>query len=114
MKREEREEDGIRKSGTCKTEFYVISYDISETKIRNKIFKTLKNYGTHRQYSVFECELSKERFGTLYRELLALMKEEEEGNIRIYKLCKKCKDAISVIGIKEESESEEQEDVIVV
>ena len=114
MKREEREEDGIRNAGTCKTEFYVISYESSETKIRNKIFKTLKNYGTHRQYSVFECELSKERFGTLYRELLALMKEEEEGNIRIYKLCKKCKDAISVIGIKEESESEEQEDVIVV
>ena len=114
MKLEEREEDGIRNAGTYKTEFYVISYDISETKIRNKIFKTLKNYGTHRQYSVFECELSKERFGTLYRELLALMKEEEEGNIRIYKLCKKCKDAISVIGIEEESESEAQEDVIVV
>ena len=50
----------------------------------------------------------------MYRELLALMKEEEEGNIRIYKLCKKCKDAISVIGIEEESESEAQEDVIVV
>ncbi len=89
-----------------KTEMYVISYDISETKIRNKIFKALKNYGDHKQYSVFECELTKDRFQTLYKELLDLMKDEEEGNIRIYKLCRRCRESISVIGIEEKEEAE--------
>ena len=91
-----------------KTDLYVVSYDISETKIRNKIFKTLKNYGNHKQYSVFECDLTKERFLSLYQELLELMKDEEEGNIRFYRLCAKCRDSVSVIGINEEKADEPQ------
>lgn len=95
-----------------KTDLYVVSYDISITKIRNKIFKTLKNYGDHKQYSVFECDLTKERFRTLYEELMELMKDEEEGNIRIYKLCARCRDTITVIGI-DEDEAEEAEVLVI-
>ena len=58
---------------------YVISYDITDTKRRNKIFKVLKNYGEHKQYSVFECDISKKRFDALYRELLDLMDDELVG-----------------------------------
>ena len=45
---------------------YVVCYDITDTKRRNKIFKTLKNYGQHKQYSVFECDITKAR----YKEML--------------------------------------------
>lgn len=37
---------------------YLVSYDISDDKRRDRIFKTLKDYGDHAQYSVFFCELS--------------------------------------------------------
>lgn len=97
-----------------KSDLYVVSYDISETKIRNKIFKVLKNYGVHKQYSVFECDLPKDRFQSLYRELLELMKDEEEGNIRFYRLCKHCREEISVIGIEEDEDEDKDDDAVVV
>lgn len=37
---------------------YVVSYDISDDKRRNEVFKTLYSYGNHAQYSVFFCELN--------------------------------------------------------
>ena len=38
--------------------FYLISYDIINDKRRNKVFKTLMDYGDRVQYSVFCCQLS--------------------------------------------------------
>ena len=93
---------------------YVVCYDITDTKRRNKIFKTLKNYGQHKQYSVFECDISKARYKEMYRELLSLMNDEEEGNIRIYDLCRKCSESTVVIGINNKESSEEDEEVIVI
>lgn len=39
---------------------YVVTYDISDDKRRDKVFKTLHGYGDHAQYSVFFCELNQE------------------------------------------------------
>lgn len=91
---------------------YVVCYDITDTKRRNKIFKTLKNYGQHKQYSVFECDITKARYKEMYRELLSLM-DDEEGNIRIYDLCRKCSESTVVIGINNKENVEVDEAVIV-
>jgi CRISPR-associated protein Cas2 len=37
---------------------YLWSYDISDDKRRDKVFKTLCDHGEHVQFSVFFCELS--------------------------------------------------------
>ncbi len=37
---------------------YLVTYDVSDDKRRNKIFKSLMDTGDHVQYSVFLCELS--------------------------------------------------------
>ena len=37
---------------------FLYSYDITDDKRRNKVFKTLEGFGDHLQYSVFLCELS--------------------------------------------------------
>ena len=92
---------------------YVVSYDISSNKLRNKIFKTLKNYGKHIQFSVFECELSKRQYKALYRELMSLMQGQPEGNIRIYDLCEMCSKNIRVIGVAEEPKEEEADIVVI-
>ena len=92
---------------------YVVSYDISSNKLRNKIFKTLKNYGKHIQFSVFECELSKRQYNTLYRELMSIMQGQPEGNIRIYDLCELCSKNIRVIGVVEEPKEEEADIVVI-
>ncbi|ADL12358.1 CRISPR-associated endonuclease Cas2 [Acetohalobium arabaticum] len=77
--------------------FVVISYDISEDKRRNRIFKILKDFGTWIQYSVFECELEKKDYLKL-RDRLQKVLDEDEDNIRFYFLCSKCEDEIERIG----------------
>ena len=37
---------------------FIVTYDVSEKKRLRRVFKTCKNYGTHLQFSVFECDLN--------------------------------------------------------
>ena len=52
---------------------YVVSYDITSDRRRNKIAKTLEGYGTRIQYSVFECRLTEKKYKEMYRKLMQLM-----------------------------------------
>lgn len=76
---------------------YLISYDITDTKVRNKVAKELENYGRRVQYSVFECELSVRQYHILYQKLFGLM-TNAEGNIRLYMLCPSCTSKTVQIG----------------
>lgn len=38
---------------------YIVSYDISDPKRLRRVFKTMRNWGDHLQYSVFECQLTR-------------------------------------------------------
>lgn len=37
---------------------YIVTYDISDDHRRNNVFRTLRGFGDHIQYSVFRCDLS--------------------------------------------------------
>lgn len=37
---------------------YLVTYDICDPKRLAKVFKTMRGFGDHLQYSVFRCELS--------------------------------------------------------
>ena len=52
--------------------FVIVSYDIPNDKRRTQVMKTLKDYGAHVQYSVFECELKPELYRRLHYDLLGL------------------------------------------
>lgn len=42
---------------------YLVTYDIADPKRLRLVFKIMRGYGDHLQYSVFRCELSdKEKF----------------------------------------------------
>lgn len=82
---------------------YIVSYDISETRLRNKIAKVLLNYGRRVQYSVFECHITQTQYEKMYKELVSLMKCEGDDSIRIYHLCGKCEPEVKVIGIADNS-----------
>lgn len=79
---------------------YVISYDITDDALRRKIAKIMENYGTRVQYSVFECDISTKKYEALYRELLKIMLNDEDGSIRCYNLCANCVGKFAVIGKK--------------
>ncbi len=37
---------------------YLVCYDICDDKRLRRVFKTIRGYGDHLQYSVFECQLT--------------------------------------------------------
>ncbi len=37
---------------------YLITYDIRDDKRLRKVFRAMRNFGDHLQYSVFECQLT--------------------------------------------------------
>ena len=37
---------------------YLVCYDISDDKRLRKVFQTMRNYGDHLQYSIFECQFT--------------------------------------------------------
>lgn len=77
---------------------YVICYDISNTKRRNKVFKKLKNYGKHMQLSVFECDIPEKQLKKLMKELEKIMGDEEDWSILIYSLCERCREKMILLG----------------
>jgi CRISPR-associated protein Cas2 len=37
---------------------YIVTYDICDDKRLRKVFKTMRDFGDHLQFSVFECQFS--------------------------------------------------------
>lgn len=37
---------------------YVVTYDISDDRRRNQVFRLMRGFGDHAQYSVFLCQLN--------------------------------------------------------
>ena len=93
---------------------YVVSYDMVNDKIRNRIAKILSAYGMRVQYSVFECELSKEQFRELYQELAEVEIDVDTDSIKIYPICQKCKSRILVLGKKTDNIQNDKNAVIVI
>ena len=78
--------------------FTVISYDVVEDKRRTKVLKLLKGYGTHVQYSVFECDLTAQQFTALGRELRDLI-DLDTDSVRCYLLDALAVQRIRIVGI---------------
>ena len=68
---------------------YVIAYDISDDRRRTRLFKTLKQFGTPVQESVFECHLTSSQFSQM-RLLVEQLIEPHADQVRFYNLCPKC------------------------
>ena len=57
---------------------YVVSYDISDDRRRNKVFKHLLGAGDHAQFSVFLCDLSDTELVQLRAKLRQAIHETED------------------------------------
>lgn len=63
--------------------FVLVTYDISDNKRLNKVFKLLRGYGDHVQYSVFLCQLSEKDKVVLMEKIIELIKHTEDQVILI-------------------------------
>ena len=104
---------------------YLVCYDITSDRVRNKIVKTLEGYGRRVQYSVFECDLDEKRYKELYGKLLRIMQGVEAQNcnfslfhhinvICFYYICKNCMGKKQIIGVPKKPEGWPDEEVIII
>jgi CRISPR-associated protein Cas2 len=49
---------------------YLVTYDISDDRRRAKVFRILRGFGDHLQFSVFRCDLTPSEFTRLRGRLL--------------------------------------------
>ena len=57
---------------------YLITYDISDDKRRNRVFQTLRDHGDHAQFSVFFCQLNKQELAALRGQLTEFINARQD------------------------------------
>ena len=57
---------------------YLVCYDICDEKRLRKVFETMRNYGDHLQYSVFECQLTPADLARCRGELAGIIHHGED------------------------------------
>lgn len=57
---------------------YLICYDICDDKRLRKVFQTMRNYGDHLQYSVFECQLTATDLARCRSDLAGIIHRDED------------------------------------
>jgi len=77
--------------------FYIVAYDITDSKRRVKLYKLLKGYGIKNQFSLFECHLDKNKYEKMLNGIKNII-DENKDNVKIYYLCNDCFKKIVAIG----------------
>ncbi len=57
---------------------YLVCYDISDEKRLRKVFQTMRGYGDHLQYSVFECQFTEMDLVRCRAELSQIIHHEQD------------------------------------
>jgi len=57
---------------------YLICYDIADDKRLRQVFRTMRAWGDHLQFSVFECQLNAGELARLRAELAAIIHQKED------------------------------------
>ena len=79
------------------TRFFVVAYDISSDKRRNKVHKALSGFGQWTQFSLFELFLTDKEYVLLQNKLEKILNTEKDS-VRFYPLCAACLKQVETVG----------------
>ena len=74
----------------------VATYDITENKVRRKVFRIFESYGAWKQYSVFELEVSAVQYVQMREKIRNVVGTHDR--VRFYELCERCVKKVDEIG----------------
>jgi CRISPR-associated protein Cas2 len=63
---------------------YLVCYDICDDKRLRKVFQTMRAWGDHLQYSVFECQLTETDLIRLRGELSRIIHHKDDQVLFVY------------------------------
>ena len=78
-------------------EIYLACFDITDDRLRTRVGKLLLGYGDRVQKSVFEIAVKDPRELDRIRERLLEIVEEDDNNVRFYRLCAACRSASTAL-----------------
>jgi CRISPR-associated protein Cas2 len=76
----------------------VVSYDVTDDRRRVRLAGLLQDYVDRVQKSVFEGPVLEARVEALRRGVTGLI-DHDEDSVRVYFLCRRCREATEVIGV---------------
>ncbi len=76
---------------------YVVCYDISNDRVRERAANTILDFGTRIQESVYECVLD-EVWRRRLMSRLADLPLAGEDRVRVYRMCADCVKTIEIMG----------------
>lgn len=79
------------------TRFFIVAYDISSDKRRNKVHKVLSGFGQWTQFSLFELFLTDKEYILLQNKLEKILNTEKDS-VRFYPLCAACLKQVETVG----------------
>lgn len=79
------------------THFFIVAYDISSDKRRNKVHKVLSGFGQWTQFSLFELFLTDKEYVLLQNKLEKILNTEKDS-VRFYPLCAACLKQVETVG----------------
>ncbi|MGZ3647131.1 MAG: CRISPR-associated endonuclease Cas2 [Ktedonobacteraceae bacterium] len=104
MKERSMHQTGVSVRGIRQSSLYVVAYDISDDKRRNKIHKILKGFGQWTEFSLFECFLTRKELLQMRAKLDKYL-DSNTDKVRVYLICDACMTKIETIGITEPKEA---------
>ena len=87
------------------THFYLVAYDLSSDKRRNKVHKILSGFGQWTQYSLFELFITDKELVLLQNKLEKVLNAEKDS-VRFYPLCGTCLKNVETVGSEPPKEPE--------
>lgn len=57
---------------------YLVTYDIRDDKRLRRVYKTMRDFGDHLQYSVFECQFTPVDLARCRHELSAIINHQQD------------------------------------
>lgn len=80
-----------------KNMLHLVAYDIREPRRLRRIAKICEDYGIRVEYSVFECDLSEDRFLEFWKALEGEIDSEDDA-LLAYRICGSCIRRIESMG----------------
>jgi CRISPR-associated protein Cas2 len=70
-------------------QYWVIAYDISNDRRRQRVAKTLEKYGIRSNFSVFECFVTESQLMLIQKRIKKFI-DTSDDSVLYYYLCKSC------------------------
>ncbi len=78
---------------------YVVTYDVSDDRVRTAMAQILSRYGERVQESVFECRFTPDDLEDVRTRSSLLLAGQAASSLRVYRLCAAC--AAEALGMGE-------------